>query len=36
LAGVAKLLYRCGATRILEWPGLRLVSPFMALRLSKP
>jgi SAM-dependent methyltransferase len=36
LAGVAKLLYRTGATRILEWPGLRLVSPFMALRLSKP
>lgn len=35
LAGVAKILYRSGLTRILELPGIRLFSPFMALRLSK-
>ena len=35
LAGIAKLLYRLGLTRILEWPGVRLFAPFMALRMTK-
>jgi SAM-dependent methyltransferase len=35
LAGLAKLFYRLGITRILEAPGLRLLSPFMALTLTK-
>lgn len=35
LAGIAKLFYRLGLTRILELPGVRLFSPFMALRMSK-
>ena len=35
LAGTAKLFYRLGFTRAFELPGVRLFSPFMALRLSK-
>ncbi|MHB1206001.1 MAG: class I SAM-dependent methyltransferase [Rhodospirillaceae bacterium] len=35
LAGIAKLFYRLGLTRVLEMPGVRLFSPFMALRLMK-
>ena len=35
LAGIAKLLYRLGITRILEWPILRLFAPFMALRVVR-
>ncbi len=35
LAGIAKLLYRLGLTRVLEWPGIRLFAPFMALRMTK-
>jgi SAM-dependent methyltransferase len=35
LAGIAKLFYRLGLTRVLEMPGVRLFSPFMALRMSK-
>ena len=35
LAGIAKLLYRPGLTKILEWPGVRLFAPFMALRMTK-
>lgn len=35
LAGIAGLLYRTGLTRVLELPGFRLFSPFMALRLLK-
>ncbi len=35
LAGVAKVLYRSGLTRILELPGVRLLSPFMALKLRR-
>ena len=35
LAGIAKLFYRLGLTRILQLPGVRLFSPFMALRMIK-
>lgn len=35
LAGIAKLFYRLGLSKLLELPGVRLYSPFMALRLSK-
>ncbi len=35
LAGAAKLFYRLGLTRVLTLPGVRLLAPFMALRLSK-
>lgn len=35
LAGIAKLFYRFGLTRLLEVPGLRLVAPFMAFNLTK-
>ncbi len=35
LAGVAKLFYRLGLTKALEWPGVRRFAPFMALRLAK-
>lgn len=35
LAGIAKLFYRLGLTKALEWPGVRMFSPFIALRLSK-
>ena len=35
LAGIAKLFYRLGLTRLLEVPGLRLVAPFMAFNLTK-
>lgn len=35
LAGIAKTLHRLGITRILEWPGLRLFAPFMALKIAR-
>ena len=35
LAGIAKVLYRLGVTRVLEWPGLRLFAPFMALKVAR-
>ncbi len=35
LAGMAKLFHRLGLTRLLQLPGVRLFSPFMALHLSK-
>ena len=35
LAGVAKLFYRLGITRILQAPGVRLLAPFMALTVTK-
>lgn len=35
LAGIAKLFYRLGLTKVLEWPGVRLFAPFMALRMTK-
>lgn len=35
LAGIARLFYRLGLTKILTWPGVRLFAPFMAFRMSK-
>jgi len=35
LAALAKLLYRIGLTRVMEWPAVRLFAPFMALSLTK-
>jgi SAM-dependent methyltransferase len=35
LASLARMLYRLGITRIFELPGMRLMAPFMALRLAK-